>query len=259
MVDPSITEDRDTDLDWVEIGGRDPYWGVISHDRFRGGGIAGAAANEFFKSGSEYVQNLLGFVHRHLGPFQPAKSLDFGCGVGRILLPLAEVTTGETVGVDVSQPMLDLARGHAEERGLMNIRLVDDLLVLEQAGEAFDFVNTFIVLQHVPPKRGLQLIDRLLALTAIHGVFSLQLTFAKGARFLPDEAGQPTYFRRDGDTITLLDSAPRRAPVGAITMFDYDLNQVFARLLPRAGQPVMIMPTNHDDHLGLHIVGQRVR
>lgn len=252
-----MTEDRDTDRDWEVIGATNPYWGVISAERFKGSALDAASSEVFFKSGVDYVESTLGFIQKHFGAWRPKRSLDFGCGVGRILLGLARHSEEEAVGVDTSRPMLDLAQKHAEQQGVANIRLFESLDPLEQGDERFDFINSFIVLQHIPARRGLDLIDRLIGLTALHGVLSLQLTFAKGAKFLKHDLGQAPYYRMQDGEATLLGGGARRAPVGAINMFDYDLNQVFARIIPIAGHPLMIIPTNHDDHLGVHIIFQR--
>lgn len=250
---------RDTDADWVRIGEDNPYWGVISADRFRGNGLNERDKADFFGSGERYVNDVLGFVTAHFGPLAIENSLDFGCGVGRILVPLAKYTKGEAIGVDVSPGMRDLAQRRADELEVANVRLLADIEGLRAEGRTFDFVNSFIVLQHIPPVRGLAILSDLLALTRIHGVFSLQLTFAKAARHLSSDPLTYRYYRREGGAVTLLDSDPAPQQVGEILMFDYDLNEVFARVLPYAGHPLMILPTDHDGHLGVHLIGQKVR
>jgi SAM-dependent methyltransferase len=44
------------------------------------------------------------------------RALDAGCGGGALLLALDECNV-ETVGIDISRPMLELARGNARDRG----------------------------------------------------------------------------------------------------------------------------------------------
>ena len=76
--------------------------------------------------------------------------LEIGCGVGRLLRPLAG-RVARVVGVDVSAEMLARARDHCE--GLPNVELHrtdGGLDFLPDAG--FDFVFSHIVFQHLPRK-----------------------------------------------------------------------------------------------------------
>ena len=43
--------------------------------------------------------------------------LELGCGTGRISIPIAKAGI-EVVGIDISKPMLDLARSKAKKAGL---------------------------------------------------------------------------------------------------------------------------------------------
>jgi ubiquinone/menaquinone biosynthesis C-methylase UbiE len=54
-----------------------------------------------------------------------ARVLDLCCGAGASALPAARAVgpTGSVVGVDVAQPLLDLARAHADADGLTNLEL----------------------------------------------------------------------------------------------------------------------------------------
>jgi SAM-dependent methyltransferase len=52
-----------------------------------------------------------------LGDLSGRRVLDVGCGPGRYAVALAE-RGAEVIGVDISETMLSLARGHARERGV---------------------------------------------------------------------------------------------------------------------------------------------
>ena len=81
---------RDTDKDWTTIAETDPYWGVLSVEDFRGEELSDGARQTFFDSGKAFVENTFAFIRRHIDAgFAPARSLDFGCGVGRLLIPIA--------------------------------------------------------------------------------------------------------------------------------------------------------------------------
>jgi cyclopropane fatty-acyl-phospholipid synthase-like methyltransferase len=76
--------------------------------------------------------------------------LEIGCGVGRLVRPLAG-RVARVVGVDLSEAMLARARDHCE--GLPNVELVRTDGGLDSFPDAaFDFVFSYIVFQHLPRK-----------------------------------------------------------------------------------------------------------
>jgi cyclopropane fatty-acyl-phospholipid synthase-like methyltransferase len=76
--------------------------------------------------------------------------LEIGCGVGRLLRPLAG-RVARAVGVDLSAAMLALAREYCDGVPNVELKLTDGGLDFLPAG-AFDFVFSHIVFQHIPRK-----------------------------------------------------------------------------------------------------------
>jgi SAM-dependent methyltransferase len=252
-----MTMARDTDADWTKIADENPYWGVLSSEEYRGADLDVEVKERFLASGEEYVANLLGFVHKHIEQdFQINRALDFGCGVGRLLIPLAKHAK-EAIGVDVAPGMLKLARENIRFKGISNATVVLGDDSLSKVSGTFNFINTFIVLQHIDPERGMSLIRRLMALLEVGGIFSLHLTFAKERKFFMHEQGRATYYRRSGKIIHDLLPPVSQTGTGTITMYDYDLNEVMALVSSVAGQRLLVLPTNHDGHLGLQLVGEK--
>ena len=213
----------------------------------------------FFASGRQFIDNVMAFIQKHIDRhFAPRRSLDFGCGVGRLLLPLAHYSA-EAIGLDVAPRMRQLAVANAAQLGLTNVSVRESDDLISAADGPFDFVNTYIVMQHIPPSRGMLIIDRLLSKLAIGGVASIQITYAKSREFFMHEAGRAKYYRRDGEA--LIDIMPNEAhrPDGEVTMFDYDLNAVFALATQYSGSPILTLPTNEAGHLSVHLVFQRAR
>src|SRR5215217_7336394 len=141
---------RDTDAEWEKFGRLDSYFGVASAEKFHTAALNPAALQEFFDSGRAHVDEVFGLIRKHSRPdFRPQRALDFGCGVGRITIPLAEVCD-QVVGVDVSASMLDEARKHCSRHQVNNVELLPSDDALTAAPGTFDFVHSFIVLQHIP-------------------------------------------------------------------------------------------------------------
>ena len=248
---------RDTDADWEAVAQSQPYWGVLSTEKFEGKVLEAQTEEEFFASGNAYVDNLLGALHKFFPEVErPKRVLDFGCGVGRLALAFARYAE-EVTGLDISPEMLRLARSHANDRGITNARFLQSDDNLSEASDLFDLVNSIIVLQHIPPERGLRIIERLVQKARPGGLFALQVTYGKARKFLVHEQGAARYYRRDGNNLVDLLPAETALPEGTITMFDYDLNAIIALLSTYSGSPILLLPTRDDDHLGVQFIGLR--
>lgn len=250
---------RDTDQDWKRIAEDDPYWGVLSQEDYRRGAMDSERLRQFMASGEKFVTDFLSFVRKYLSPdFQPRRALDVGCGVGRLAIPLAKCS-GAVVGVDVAKAMLDICGKQAKLAGVSNLELVESDDSLSRVQGSFDLVNTYIVLQHIPPERGYRLIDAMLSRLEVGGIASIQVTYAKARQFMVHEGPKALYYRRDGNTLVDLVDSGWNPPEGTINMYDYDLNQVMAQVTRWAGLPVLSLPTNDDNHLGCHFVFAKAR
>ncbi|HWJ69857.1 MAG TPA: class I SAM-dependent methyltransferase [Sphingobium sp.] len=161
----------DSDRNWRLWGERDPYYAVLTDPRFRSGSI-GANRQEFFASGEASVGHWLAQIEQHFGALPRGRALDFGCGVGRLTIPLSG-HFGAVVGLDIAPAMLDEARRNSVGRAI-DYRLSDD--TLSQVEGAFDFVISCIVLQHIPVARGMALLAQLLGRVRPGGGCLIQLS-----------------------------------------------------------------------------------
>jgi 2-polyprenyl-3-methyl-5-hydroxy-6-metoxy-1,4-benzoquinol methylase len=75
--------------------------------------------------------------------------------------------------------MLREAQRNAQEAGLGQIDFVLSDDKLSRLDGAFDFVHSFIVLQHIPVARGELIVRQLVKRLAPGGVAALQLPFAR--------------------------------------------------------------------------------
>ncbi len=174
-------DDR-TDREWEKYGRVDPYFGVLAEDKFRGHRLTGERKKEFFESGRICLDAVMNKVRRVFDPdFSIRRALDFGCGVGRLTIPLADYA-GEVTGADVSESMLREAGRNCESRGLDNVVLVKTDDTLSSLAGEYDFILSFIVFQHIPVKRGERIFRNLLARLAAGGVGVVHFTYARNYR-----------------------------------------------------------------------------
>jgi SAM-dependent methyltransferase len=157
----------------------DPYFAVLTDEKYRRPSLDDARKEEFFQTGERHTAYLLQQCAKVAGnSFKPRRALDFGCGVGRVTIPLARGVEA-MVGADVSPGMLAEAQRNAAVRGQSNIAWVqsDDGLTSLEGG--FDLIHSCITFQHIAPLRGRVLFARLLGRLAPGGVGALQITYAK--------------------------------------------------------------------------------
>lgn len=167
---------NEPDKDWEKIGRKDPYFGVLRHPQYRTRSLTREAREQFFQSGEARVRTVVDTVDKHLDvALRPQRALDFGCGVGRLLIPLARLS-GEATGIDISDSMLAEARRNCEARGVGNVTVACDLSALEGS---YDFIHSHIVFQHMKVARGEAIFAQLLGRLAPGGIGVLHFTYAK--------------------------------------------------------------------------------
>ena len=77
--------------DWERLGQLDPYWAVLGQDAYRRRNMSDDQLARFLESGEAYVEHLWRRCREAFGTsFSPVRALDFGCGVGRVALPMAK-------------------------------------------------------------------------------------------------------------------------------------------------------------------------
>lgn len=234
--------ERDTDADWRELGATQPYWGVLTHPDYRTENLTPQNLEAFYASGQAYIGDIVGRLQHATGARPSGPALDFGCGVGR----LAEAMTGhvaDVTGYDIAPGMLEKAR----ERGGRAT------YVGEFPDGPFDWINSFIVFQHIPTERGMALLEALMDRLGPGGFVSLHLTIWRDDALIPPA---PRGWRRAaGPLLGLWRNA--RLSRGAISMYDYDLSAVCKVLNQHGVQEMSLLSTDHGGHHGVLILGRR--
>jgi SAM-dependent methyltransferase len=242
------TVDSSTDFAWEEWGRRDPYFGVITDPKFRRTEMSKETKREFLESGRLHVENIQDVIHRCIEPhFVPKAVLDFGCGVGRLLVPFAKIAKDVT-GLDVSPSMLKESRRNCDENKLTNVRLLASDDSLSSLKGAFDLIHSCLVFQHIPRERGMHIFRKLLDHIEPGGKGALQLLYSKSAYSDTFGAGPP-----HTQTMNAAFVAPPPGIDPVMQMNPYNMNEILFALQQRGISRFHSQFTNHGGELGVFL------
>jgi|SRR6266404_1248378 len=213
---------------WEYFGENDPYFAVVSLDKNRKDNLTEATKSEFFLSGSEHVSMIWKTIEQHfVADFKPKRSFDFGCGVGRIVIPLA-LKSKRVTGVDISENMLFEAKRNCVLHDIENADFlqVDEYLYSDDL--EYDFIHSLVVFQHMNPKLGMKVLRKMLNSLENGGIGALHFTYADTTsvpRKLLFKMYRefPVLYR-----IRLMLARRPREPL--IPMYIYDLNAILLEL-----------------------------
>jgi 2-polyprenyl-3-methyl-5-hydroxy-6-metoxy-1,4-benzoquinol methylase len=148
---------------------REPYFAVVTAPRFLRANLTPEHEREFFASGEILVDKIFSLVEAGLVPkFAPISMLEYGCGVGRLAIPLSR-RPGSVTAVDRSDVMLDIATREAARRGAGHI-VFQTQEEFAAASRKFDLVVCYHVLQRLRHGHGLELIRQLVDRISAGGV-----------------------------------------------------------------------------------------
>jgi trans-aconitate methyltransferase len=114
--------------------------------------------------GYKQLDRLASKIQAYTGAsLESRRALDFGCGWGRLAIPLAE-RCERVYGVDVSPAVLQEAERNANRVNVSNIEWLETERLSELSGR-YDLLISTAVFQHIPVREG----ERLFA-TLVHGL-----------------------------------------------------------------------------------------
>jgi 2-polyprenyl-3-methyl-5-hydroxy-6-metoxy-1,4-benzoquinol methylase len=224
---------------WEEIAASEAYFGVSTFEKYRSAELDEATKREFFESGREHVDLIFRELEDAFGPIgRSTKALDYGCGVGRVLLPLAE-RCGSVVGVDISSRMIDEARKNLTAAGLGSFELRRSEDFLDADGGEFDLVHSYIVLQHIEPQIGYGIVEKILNSLKRGGIGMIHVTHTDNA---PIFTRLRSRIYRD---LHFIHKAIRRGNRPFIPMYSYDMSRI-TEIFERDGCSIRrSVPTDH--------------
>jgi len=165
---------NNSDSEWEKFGKKDPYYWVTTSDKYRNHQLTNDRLDQFFSEGHTYAIKLFEIIRKHMDPsFFPTRVLDFGCGVGRIAIPLSMIAD-KVVGMDISDTMLTEARKNCTGKGVSNLSFVKGDDRLSRLDGTFNFIHSIYVFQHIPWSRGRVILQQMLQKLDDSGILSLQ-------------------------------------------------------------------------------------
>ncbi|HOY31177.1 MAG TPA: class I SAM-dependent methyltransferase [Bacteroidales bacterium] len=246
-----------SDETWNILGKENPYYGVLTQEKYLTRNLNEEHLKDFFATGVDYVDNLFEIIHKHFDQsFNPQTILDFGCGTGRLLIPFAK-RCKKTVGIDISEDILAIAKQNAINNHLHNIELyLSDDKLTNISNHKFDLINSYIVFQHINVSRGKKIMQLLLKLLNTNGICSFHLTYYKD---IAKHSKMVDFFRIRipflHNFLNLIDHKPFKMPL--LQMNSYDLNFIF-RIIQESGVAHgYIAYTKHGNDLGVQLVFQK--
>ncbi|MFC4871113.1 class I SAM-dependent methyltransferase [Negadavirga shengliensis] len=240
----------DSIINWKNLGKNDPYYGVLSEEKYKMERLSPEIVNEFFKTGESFVSDTGRRIQKLFDVnIKDLSILDFGCGVGRLAIPFAKASEKQVCGIDVSPDIIDRAIDHQRALEVKNLIFKTyDGSNLADIG-MFDCINSYIVFQHIEPANGMALLSQLLQKLRVGGIMQVQLTH--GHR-LPPLTYLNFYLRTKFYPYNLIYSSLKNRKWGAeatMQMNHYNTKALF-NLFSEYTDQVHVEFTDHGGHLG---------
>ena len=200
----------------------------------------------------DYVDDLFTLIKKYFNQSQnPKNILDFGCGVGRLVIPFSK-RSEYVVGVDVSVSMLNEAANNCTKRSITNVKFVRSDDALTGVTKQFDLIHSLIVFQHIPVPRGENIVHRLLDLLASGGVGVLHFTYAR-IGYVQQHLEIPSFIKRIIPGYDIVRKVCKGIPLSnpELQMNCYNINRLLQILQMNNVHEVHVRFMKHQSYLGV--------
>jgi ubiquinone/menaquinone biosynthesis C-methylase UbiE len=129
---------------------------------------------EFFHTGEVCISKFINHIKSSGYNINYSKALDFGCGIGRLTQALSKHFSN-VIGIDISPTMIDLANKYNkyEKKCLYMVNIDNSLNQFKD--NSFDFIISYITLQHMQPKYAIKYILEFLRVLTPGGMLVFQM------------------------------------------------------------------------------------
>jgi SAM-dependent methyltransferase len=239
----------DTDREWEIIGKNDPYFGVITNEKYSKDNLNNERIEEFFDSGYAHIDKILTRIKKYIDPnFEPKRALDFGCGVGRLVIPLSGIAD-YVVGVDVSDSMLKEAIINCKNKSIINVKFIKGDDNLSKLTGSYNFIHSYIVFQHIPIRRGMHLFERLLELLENDGIGVIHITYSKVSKIKVITQWIKSNIPLVNNIYNIVKGKKFFHP--NMQMNSYDLNKILSLIHKKSIRNIYAELTDHSGDLGI--------
>lgn len=239
-----------SDATWKKLGSDNPYWGVLTNEKFEKSRITDEDKLVFFESGEKYVQEIEKDITSFFGAkgLQGESVLDFGCGVGRLLIPLAK-RYSKSYGCDISASVLNECEKNLQQSGIDNFELFNASSGLNKLPTGISFIHSFIVFQHIPQKRGMEIFKELIQHLADGGIGALHLVYHRG---ISDNLKARLFLYRNFPFLFALRNLFKKGKSNNafLEMNSYDINSALKVLQEGLCHEVAMRFTLHEEYQG---------
>jgi trans-aconitate methyltransferase len=212
------------------------------------------AREAFYRSGEEHVERIFSATHAHFGQTNFEIAVDFGCGVGRIAVPLAR-RCSSVIATDIAPTMLAITADRLQAEHVTNVTL--------QASQEFvgeetpiDLFHSFLVLQHIWPNDGMHILRRVLPRVRTGGMVAIHVPYWIGGKLprFPFRWAR-THIPFFNAIANVVRGVPVRTPF--MQMNAYDLSAITALLGEIGFGTLVFLPEREAGSHSVIILGRR--
>lgn len=175
---------------WTKLGEEEPYWSVLTDDKYLSENMEENKVKEFYQSGEENAKQIAATLIRNelaedVTELKDYTITEIGCGCGRVTKSLAALF-GHVNAIDISKGNMNIAKNiiSSDNVTFQLILNVDEYRNLPKT----DVIYSYIVLQHNCPPVIEYIIDSMLKALNERGIAMFQVpTYERGERFNYEE------------------------------------------------------------------------
>ncbi len=156
---------------WNILGSTDPMWAISSLEEKKGNKWDEI---EFYTRGKIEIKEIMKIVDKLIPNLKRSRALDYGCGIGRCTLALAEYFD-KVEGLDIAQSMIDIAIQNNNSFDNISYHTLDECNMSSYENGVFDLIYCTDVIQHINPAISLNLLKDFLRVLSQNGILIVQI------------------------------------------------------------------------------------
>lgn len=165
---------------WEQLAKDDAWRAVLTNADGRVLASDAEAREAFYRSGEDHVIRIFSAIRAHFGETNFEVGVDFGCGVGRIAIPLAR-RCSRVIATDIAPTMLSISADRLQATGVTNVTLQpSEDFVRDQT--PIDLFHSFLVLQHIWPDDGMLILQSVLPRIRTNGIAVIHVPYWVGGK-----------------------------------------------------------------------------